>query len=239
MFVCGANFGTEAHRQRQTLLAKIPDKPSVCPGKRTGATRLVLQGVNLEVLDPEKRTFVNKAKMETPTSQWVISHSNFGFASRKDGFKLNVAWDDMPLYIDPLSPFVFTVKAQIEGGPRDAQVAFTPVMDMTGWRVKLLDPGDGIAASGVNAYRLSLRGAAAPDKPKLTSGRLHLQVEAVGRGASVKDGQVVGGTGKFFKGERPDEWDGYFLALQINGVAQIAWSYVPEGSPLLKPQSKP
>jgi len=196
--------------------------------------KLVLLETSFETLNPETRVFEDGTSQKTPTSHWEIGNGFFEFESVKDGFHLEIYWDQLPTTMAAKDPVPFNVNLYTSGGPRKVEAAFYPVMDITGWQISQAKEEEPVQNLNVNVYKLVLT----PDKESqnkvVKEGNMSLSVSAVGRDANVEDGKVAGGSGKFFRGKQPSEFDAYLLELNCNGLAKMQWSYVPEGSPHLK-----
>ena len=48
------------------------------------------------------------------------------------------------------------------------------------------------------------------------------------RGAGAGQIRAVRMTGQLYAGKAPDRFDGYFLELELNGVAVARWTYMPK-----------
>lgn len=212
---------------------KLPLKPPL--DLQCSATpKLILLEKDFEVVNPGTHTFEAGNRGNTPTSNWQIKDGYFHFESRKDDFQLEIFWDQIPDVLQAVEPVPFAVSAVTKGGPRSAQVAFTPVMDITGWRVEPATQKEEVQHVGVNAFRLTLKESRNSGNTLYREDSMQLLVTPVGRDASIRDGKVTDGSGVFFKGKKPGEFDAYFLELNCNGIAKARWTYVPEGSPHLK-----
>jgi hypothetical protein len=210
---------------------KRPPGPADCQCCKDGpGGKLVLGATDFEVYDDATKDFRAGTRSSTPTSDWEVGDGSFHYASRKDGFQLKVTWDKMPAELTALTPWTMNVAVEIEG-PRRAAVALTPVVAMDVWRLRKVGGSDGAALAGPNAYKLSVAGGPDVDgHPVKAAGSMQIEITPVGIGATVKDGQVVGGSGKLFRGDKPGEWDTYFLELQLNGMAKARWTYRPEAA---------
>ena len=108
--------------------------------------------------------------------------------------------------------------------PSPADPAYPIFLDLWG-------RGTSVEHPGVNAFRINLHGGA---QPAVTQGTMRVAITPVGLDARVVAGEVVGGNGQLVRGNRrPDQFDAWFLELQLNGMAKVRWTYVPRGSPLI------
>lgn len=229
-FVCGSNFGTLAENRRKSMLAPVPGEPSSCPAAPSSAQRVVLQGRSFETVVTDKG--MQPGRMgRTPTSQWGIGDGWFKFASKKDDFKYAATWDAPPLFMEAMKPYLFTFKVVLNG-PRKWQMVFTPSMDVTGWRISKHDASKHVDHPGPNAWRMTLDGNAV--KSHQVAGHMQLHVTPVGRGANIDSGEVVGGSGKFYRGKKPGEFDAWFLEVNVAGISKARYTYVPEGAPSMR-----
>ncbi|MCF8234265.1 MAG: hypothetical protein K9G67_09615 [Bacteroidales bacterium] len=205
----------------------------ICKGRPMN--RLVLYETSFEMYDGDTRTFVTGTERATPTSVRFIDKGSFFFKSDMDGFQLEIYWDQPPELWNAFESIPLQISAITRGGPRPVSVFFTPVWDMTIWDVRMPVENENANRTGVNSYVLKFPLLEElPENDLFRSLSMELSVVPVGKKASVKDGFVEGGGGKFYLGEKPGEFDAYYLQLNCTGLAKITWTYVPEGSPHLK-----